>query len=174
MKTFKSFLLLTALALFSLSCKKAQPEVKTIDIDQPEMAAKNHLDPNATYAKAEFGIDGMTCAMGCAKMIEKKIANMDGVKSATVDFDTRLAMVEYDNAKVSPSSLEKAVVSVSDTYSVKDMKNVDAFSTDHKCGEDCKMACCADKNLGEEHASMDKKTCKDDCKKACCAQKKKV
>lgn len=174
MKTFKTLVLLTALALFSVSCKEAQPEVKTIEMEQPETVSEKQLDPNATYAKAEFGIDGMTCAMGCAKMIEKKIAKMDGVKSATVDFDTRLAMVEYDNAKVSPSSLEAAVVSVSDTYSVKDMKNVDAFSTDHNCGADCKMACCADKNMGDEQASMDKKACKDDCKKACCAKKEKA
>ncbi|HUH28286.1 heavy metal-associated domain-containing protein [Gelidibacter sp.] len=174
MKPFKTLVLLTALALFSVGCKEAQPEIKTIDMEQPEMVSEKQLDPNAIYAKAEFGIEGMTCAMGCAKMIEKKIAKMDGVKSATVDFDTRLAMVEYDNAKVSPSTLEEAVVSVSDAYSVKDMKNVDAFSTDHNCGADCKMACCADKNLKDEHNSIDNKACKDDCKKACCAKKEKA
>ena len=48
------------------------------------------LDPNATYAKAEFGIEGMTCAMGCAKTIEKKMAKMDGVKSAKVDFEKEM------------------------------------------------------------------------------------
>ena len=42
----------------------------------------------------------MTCAIGCAKSIEKKIAKMEGVKSATVDFDRKLAMVEYNEAKV--------------------------------------------------------------------------
>lgn len=173
MKTFKTLLLLTTLALFSVSCKDAQPEVKTVEMDQPEVST-NQLDPNATYAKAEFGIDGMTCAMGCAKMIEKKIAKMEGVKSAVVDFDTRLAMVEYDNAKVTPSSLEEAVVSVSDAYSVKDMKNVEAFSKEADCTADCTKACCVDKNSGEKQASADKKTCKDDCKKACCAKKEKA
>ena len=174
MKSFKTLVLLAAVALFLIGCKEAQPEIKTVDMAQPEMVSEKQLDPNAIYAKAEFGIDGMTCAMGCAKMIEKKIANMEGVKSATVDFDTRLAMVEYDNAKVSPSTLEEAVVSVSDAYSVKDMKNVDAFSTEHTCGADCKLACCADKKTGDEQASMDKKACKDDCKKACCAKKDKA
>jgi len=48
----------------------------------------------------------MTCEMGCAKTIEKKMAKMEGVKTAKVDFDTRLAMVEYDEAKVSPKSLQ--------------------------------------------------------------------
>lgn len=173
MKTFKTLVLLTTLALFSLSCKEAQPEIKTVDMEQPETVSESQLDPNATYAKAEFGIDGMTCEMGCAKMIEKKIAKMEGVKSASVDFDSRLAMVEYDNAKVSPNSLEEAVVSVSDAYSVKDMKTVDSFSTADSCDADCEKACCADK-MGKEQANADQKACEDDCKKACCATKEKA
>ncbi|WP_027127610.1 heavy-metal-associated domain-containing protein [Gelidibacter mesophilus] len=131
MKTFKALILLTTLTLFSVSCKdNAQPEVISVAMEQPVPASEKQLDPNATYAKAEFGIEGMTCAMGCAKTIEKKIAKMEGVKSVTVDFDTRLAKVEYDNAKITPTSLEEAVIAVSDTYSVKDMKTVDAFSAD--------------------------------------------
>lgn len=170
MKTLKTFVFLTVLAL-SVSCKEAEPEIKTVEMEQPELISENQLDPNATYAKAEFGIDGMTCEMGCAKMIEKKIAKMEGVKSATVNFDTRLAMVEYDDAKVTTNSLEEAVVSVSDAYSVKDMKNVSEFN--ETCEADCKKACCANKTDGNQ-ASMDQKACKDDCNKACCTKKKKA
>ena len=133
MKTLKTLVLLSTLALFSVSCKdNAQPEIKTVEMEQPATASKNQLDPNAVYAKTEFGIEGMTCEMGCAKMIEKKIARMEGVKSAKVDFEKGLAMVEYDNAKVTPISLEEAVTSVADVYSVKDMKTVEAFSNDEK------------------------------------------
>ena len=64
--------------------------------------------------------------------MQKKIARMEGVKSAKVDFEKGLAMVEYDNAKVTPISLEEAVTSVADVYSVKDMKTVEAFSNDEK------------------------------------------
>lgn len=175
MKTFKTLVLLTVLALFSISCKdNAQPEVKTVEMEQSTTTSEKQLDPNATYAKAEFGIEGMTCEMGCAKTIEKKIAKMEGVKSATVDFDKRLAMVEYDNAKVTPTSLEEAVVSVADSYSVKDMKTVEEFSTEHTCGADCKMEDCANKKMGDEQASADKKACDKDCKKACCAKKEKA
>ena len=105
----------------------------------------------------------MTCAVGCAKTIEKKMAKMDGVKSAKVDFDKRLAMVEYDEAKVSPKSLEEAVTKVSDVYKVKDMKVVDGFGGEvKKCKEDCNKACCTNKTEAE------KKACKEDCKKPCC------
>ena len=54
---------------------------------------------------------------------------MDGIKSATVSFDKKLAMVEYDEAKVTPSILEETVVKVSNIYKVSDMKTVDNFST---------------------------------------------
>lgn len=129
MKSVRVFVLLSALALVSVSCKdNAQPEIKTVEMAEPEVASKVNFDPHSTFAKAEFGIEGMTCVMGCAKTIEKKIAKMEGVKSATVDFERRLAMVEYDNAKVTPDALEEAVVSVSDTYSVNNMKTVEAFS----------------------------------------------
>jgi len=90
--------------------------------------ATAQLDPNATYAKAEFSIDGMTCAMGCAKTIEKKIAKMEGVKSAKVDYDRRLAMVEYDEAKVNTNALEATVTKVGEVYKVNDMKTVEEFS----------------------------------------------
>ncbi len=173
MKTFKNIGLIALTSLFIVSCKnETQPEVKTVDT---EVASKTTtLDPNAHYAKAEFGIEGMTCAMGCAKTIEKKIAKMDGVKSAKVDFDKQMAMVEYDDAKVTPKSLEEAVKKTGDMYSVKNMKTVDVFSTEKtECKADCKMACCADKSRSEQ-AMAEKKECKADCKMACCADKKKA
>ncbi|MFC0603613.1 heavy-metal-associated domain-containing protein [Winogradskyella pulchriflava] len=170
MKTLKNILFLFGLALTIASCKnETTPEVKTIAVDVTSEDVSKSLDPNATYAKVEFGIEGMTCAMGCAKTIEKKMAKMDGVKSAKVDFDKRLAMVEYDEAKVSPKTLEETVVKVADIYKVKDMKVVEDFSTETKaCKADCDKACCANKTEAE------KKACKADCKKACCAKEKKA
>lgn len=176
MKTIKNILLVALITTVSFSCKnEVKPEVKTIEV---ETEAVNELDPNATYAKAEFTIDGMTCAIGCAATIQKKIAKMEGVKSATVDFDRKLAMVEYNEAKVTPTSLEETVTKVADIYKISDMKTVDAFSTRKACDK----ACCANKTDEEkanckqscctETASVDKKACAADCKKACCAKKK--
>lgn len=129
MKIFNSLIILVAISFSTLSCNNnVTPEIKTVEME-PATTAVVKLDPNAHYAKAEFGIEGMTCAMGCAKTIEKKIARMDGVKSASVDFDTRLAMVEYDDAKVNLTSIEAAVKATGDAYSVKDMKTVEDFST---------------------------------------------
>lgn len=159
------------MALVFTSCKNnAEPEVKTVDVEVTKKDVAQTLDPNASYAKVEFSIDGMTCAMGCAKTIEKKMAKMEGVKSAKVDFDKRLAMVEYDEAKVTPSSLEETVSKVADIYKVKDMHKVDDFGAGDKeaCKADCNKACCANKTEAEKMA------CKADCKKACCSDVKKA
>lgn len=190
MKTLKTLSLVAIIALVFTSCKnESQPEVKTVEVEVTDKDVSPTLDPNATYAKVEFGIEGMTCAMGCAKTIEKKMAKMEGVKSAKVDFDKRLAMVEYDEAKVTPKSLEEAVGKVADTYKVKDMHKVDAFGAEAKaCKADCKMECCANKTEAEKKAckadckmeccadksEAEKMACKEDCKKACCADKKKA
>jgi len=132
MKVLRITLLTVSISLFTLSCKnEVTPEIKTVDttVEKIEVITKSNFDPNATFAKAEFKIEGMTCAMGCAKAIEKKLAKMEGVKSATVDFKNELAMVEYDNAKVNPISIENTVTKVAGIYKVKDMKTVEHFST---------------------------------------------
>lgn len=171
--------------LFLFNCKnEAKPEVKTIEIENNSELAKD-VDPNATYAKAEFTIDGMTCAMGCAKTIEKKISGMDGVKSATVDFDRKLAMVEYNEAKVTTESLTEMVAKVGDTYTVKDMKTVEDFSTAKKecackCKPDCDKTDCADCKAKKEackgecakKSESDKMACAENCDKACCSKKR--
>ena len=146
MKTLKHICIVVIMALVFTSCKnEAQPEVKTVAVEVTKKDVAQTLDPNATYAKVEFSIDGMTCAMGCAKTIEKKMAKMEGVKSAKVDFDKRLAMVEYDESKVTPTSLEETVSKVADIYKVKDMHKVDDFGAEKKsCKVDCKKACCSE------------------------------
>ena len=114
-----SMFLLTALA----SCKnEAKAEIKTINIHSE--TSRQALDPNATYSKAEFSIKGMTCEMGCARTIEKKLAKMNGMKSATVDFKNESAIIEYDTAKITTSSIKEAVSSVSAIYSVEAMQTI--------------------------------------------------
>ncbi len=167
MKALKNILALTLLSLAIISCKnETQPEVKTIETDGAVAKTEKVLNPDATFVKSEFTIDGMTCEIGCAKTIEKKIAKMDGVKSAKVDFERKLAMVEYDQAMVNHTTLEATVSKTADIYKVSDMKTVEAFSAKKECAEDCTKACCKDKTEAE------KKACADDCKKACCAEKK--
>mgnify|MGYP001564640120 FL=1 len=175
MKIFKSIIVIVAISLSVLACKNnIEPEVKTVDLETSNKKTTAKLDPNATYAKVEFNIKGMTCAMGCAKTIEKKMAKLEGIKMAKVDFDKELAMVEFDEAKVTPKTLKEAVAKVSDIYKVEEIKKVDAFSSEKKqeakmaCKEDCKMDCCKDKTKTEKT----KMVCAKDCEKSCCKAEK--
>ncbi|WGD36037.1 heavy metal-associated domain-containing protein [Olleya sp. YS] len=186
MKSFKHILVLVLVTVFTFSCKnEVQPEVKTVS-SKTETTTKT-INPNAKLAKAEFKIEGMTCPMGCAKTIEKKMAKMEGVKSAVVDYDRQLAMVEYDEAIVTPATLESTVTGVSDTYKVKDMQTVEAFSNAKKactmkCKADCTKENCADcaaktaecKKKCASKTEAEKMACAKDCKKACCAEAKKA
>jgi mercuric ion binding protein len=174
MKILKHIIAIAVLVVTITACNsKAEPEIKTIAFEVSKKEVSTTLDPNATYAKVEFNIKGMTCAVGCAKAIEKKMAKMEGVKFAKVDFDKELAMVEFDEAKVTPNSLKEAVAKVSDIYEVQEIKTVDDFSTEKPegshmaCKADCKKECCANKD------SKDKMTCDKDCDKECCKDKKK-
>lgn len=180
MNLFKRVTIIATLMLLVVACKNTnEPEVKTVKIETSKKESSSALDPNATYAKVEFNIKGMTCAMGCAKTIEKKMAKMEGVKMAKVDFDKEFAMVEYDEAKVTPNSLKEAVAKVSDIYKVEDLKQVENFSIEKghaephtskmECKANCKMDCCKDKG---DKVTKDKIACAESCEKECCKVKK--
>ena len=128
MEFLKNILSVTFILIILSSCMKDKnAEIKTINLSSEKINQK--LDPNAVYSKAVFNIKGMTCEMGCAKTIEKKLAKMYGMKSATVDFKNELASVEFDVAKLNHSSITKAVNQVSDIYSVENMQTLKAAST---------------------------------------------
>jgi copper chaperone CopZ len=121
MKIQNSIIGLAVTTLFFVSCKnndKALVETtKKTDIKK-EIAAV--VKPET----ASFSIDGMTCAVGCAKTIEKQLSEMDGVQNAKVDFDKKVATVNFDLDKLKSEDLVKAVESTGDgqTYKVSNIK----------------------------------------------------
>ncbi|MBP1840253.1 heavy-metal-associated domain-containing protein [Formosa algae] len=180
MKHFKLVYTLALVSILAFSCKDkaAEPEIKTVETAATAETTTNTLDPNATYAKAEFTIEGMTCQIGCANTIEKKLSKLDGIKSATVSFDKKLAMVEYDVAKVNATTLEETVTKAGDMYSVKDMKTVEDFDTTSTeetetskkmtCKGDCEGECNGDCKGKSEDIAM---ACSEHGKEGCCATK---
>lgn len=175
MKSLKFMLAFAVATLYFVGCKnEKKPEIKTVETAVAVKDIASNINPNATFAKTEFTISGMTCAVGCAKKIEGKLAKMEGIKSAKVDFDRKLAMVEYDIDKVSPTDLTTAVTKVADVYKVSNIKTVDALSGKQcECKGDCKGNCsksgkCECTDCKCEGCSGAKKACaKKDCKKDC-------
>ena len=121
MKNLKNIGLALVIALSFASCKQ---ENKEVAVEETKKEAVSEADL-AKMQTASFTIDGMTCAMGCAKTIEKELANLDGVQKATVDFDTKTATVEYDGTIQTTASLVKVVEAAADgtTYKVTDIKS---------------------------------------------------
>ena len=75
--------------------------------------------------KTTFTISGMTCAVGCAKTIEKKLSKTEGIQKATVNFEKKEAVVEYDSAILNNQKIKEIVESVGDgeTYKVSSFKS---------------------------------------------------
>jgi copper chaperone CopZ len=123
MRFIPSFLIISLSSLLLLSCKKSETPQTII---ATEITSKpNSKTAAAKPAMATFTVEGMTCAIGCAKTIQEKLASMDGVENATVDFDKKLATVQFDASKQSPELLLKAVQETGDgkTYVVANMKS---------------------------------------------------
>jgi periplasmic mercuric ion binding protein len=118
----KKIFILVVATLALTSCKK---EVEGNNINTVSIEVKK-AKPVAEAKKATMKIEGMTCAMGCAKTIENKLAGLDGVQKATVDFDKKQAIIEYDAQVQNIQTLSKTVEEVADgkTYKVKDIKSI--------------------------------------------------
>lgn len=65
----------------------------------------------AEMAEVEMGIEGMVCAMGCAKMIEKEVSALNGVVKCEVDFEGKKAEVSYDKKVVSEGKIVELIQS---------------------------------------------------------------
>ncbi|KAF2334318.1 heavy-metal-associated domain-containing protein [Flavobacterium daemonense] len=124
MKFTKIFASLAVAGLVFVGCKKEEDKnlanIKPLETtkEQKAIAAEN-------VQTASFEIEGMTCAMGCAKTIEKELSNLDGVEKATVDFDKKTATVTFDKMIQNKESLTKTVQATGDgkTYKVLNFKS---------------------------------------------------
>ena len=120
MKFSKSIVALAIATIFFVSCKKNETQTS----ESVETSAKKEIAAAVKPEMASFTIDGMTCPEGCAKTIEKKLSEMDGVQSAKVDFDKKQATVYFDLDKLQSEDLVKAVETTGDgqTYKVSNVK----------------------------------------------------
>ena len=60
--------------------------------------------------KTVLQIEGMDCA-SCAMTIEKRLSQLSGISTASVNFAARTAVVHYDPAATSPADMVKAIQS---------------------------------------------------------------
>lgn len=122
MNLSKSLMAVALASFLFISCKKNEAEQAKVTTESPTTTKESAVAVKPETAS--FNIDGMTCAIGCAKTIQEKLAGMDGVQNATVDFDKKTAIVAFDTSKQTPEKLVEAVESAADgkTYKVSNLK----------------------------------------------------
>ncbi|MCB9361599.1 MAG: heavy-metal-associated domain-containing protein [Flavobacteriales bacterium] len=63
---------------------------------------------------ADYKIEGMVCAMGCAKTIEDEVASINGVTVSDVDYDLGKAHFEFDKTQTSEADIKAKIATIAD------------------------------------------------------------
>ena len=125
MKTLKITLQLALLLTLNLGCKE-KPTAKIILVETAvsESNNKSSITETKNATNARFTIKGMSCEIGCARAIEKKLYKLDGMYKADVNFQKQMATVKYDSSKIDEALLTSTITSGSQTpnYSVEEFK----------------------------------------------------
>ncbi|KKT28777.1 MAG: Copper-exporting ATPase [Candidatus Giovannonibacteria bacterium GW2011_GWB1_46_20] len=58
--------------------------------------------------KKKYNVEGMHCG-ACATGIQMYLSNTEGVKSVSVDYNSKKAEIEYDDKKINDAGIAKNV-----------------------------------------------------------------
>jgi copper chaperone CopZ len=124
MNIAKSISTVMLASLLFLGCKEKSNETGTDSATVTENAKVKKEIAAENLQTASFTIKGMTCEFGCAKTIQQELNGLDGVQTASVDFEKELATVSFDKTILSPEKLTKVVEATADgkSYKVSNMK----------------------------------------------------
>ncbi len=155
------------LVLLVVSCTTKNPEKKTVAHNEEVTTTIT----NENLSHISFAVEGMTCEVGCAARIEKKVAAMEGVAVSKVDFEAKTASVSFDSTLISFDDMRATIEALGDDYKVGEATAIPALKLKSsgkkkKCDKTCEKACC------KKEGKKDKKACDASCKKECCAKKK--
>jgi copper chaperone CopZ len=121
----KSIVTIVLTSVLFVGCKEKETEMAAKETAITEAPKVKKEIAAANLQTASFSVEGMTCAVGCAKTIQEDLTALDGVQKATVDFDTKLATVTFDKTVQTPEKLTTVVEAAADgkTYKVLKMKS---------------------------------------------------
>ena len=121
----KSIVTLVLTSVLFVGCKEKETEMVAKETATTAAPKVKKEIAAANLQTASFSVEGMTCAVGCAKTIQEDLTALDGVQKATVDFDTKLATVTFDKTVQTPAKLTTVVEAAADgkTYKVSKMKS---------------------------------------------------
>jgi len=126
MKNSFSFFIILSIVFLGGCQNKLTPKVIEVPISQE---SPKKIEALGEKAYAKLSIEGMTCAIGCAVTIEKKLQRTSGIVSAKVDFESNTGWVTYDATMLNLDGISSVVKSTGTSYSVS--KIISLESTIH-------------------------------------------
>lgn len=125
MKVHIKFLSLAILILFFASCEssKNKGQQKLVNEETKEVAER--------VQEVKVEISGMTCEIGCARLIQSKLYKADGVKYARISFEDSSGVIRYDENRISENEIKKVIERTAggDLYSVMSMEQVQVLDS---------------------------------------------
>ena len=121
--SFSFFIILSIVFLWGCQ-NKLVPKVIEVPISQE---SPKKIEALGEKAYAKLSIEGMTCAIGCAVTIEKKLQRTSGIVSAKVDFETNTGWVTYDATMLNLDEISSVVKSTGASYSVSKIISLESI-----------------------------------------------
>lgn len=121
----KSITTLVLASLLFAGCKEKETNKIIKETTTAEAPKVKKEIAAANLQTASFSVEGMTCAVGCAKTIQEDLTGLEGVQKATVDFDSKIATITFDKTIQTPEKLTTVVEAAADgkTYKVSNKKS---------------------------------------------------
>lgn len=114
------------LVLFFISCE-SRKETKQ---EAKEAFETNAVAKNIQQVKVE--IKGMTCEIGCARLIQSKLYKTDGVTFAKISFEDSSGIVSFDQNRINEDGIKAVIENTAggDIYSVASIDEIDIVPQD--------------------------------------------
>ena len=114
------------LMLFFISCE-SRKETKQEAKETVETAA---VAQNIRQVKVD--IKGMTCEIGCARLIQSKLYKADGITFAKISFEDSSGIVSFDQNRINEDEIKSVIENTAggDIYSVASFEEIEVVPQD--------------------------------------------
>ena len=103
MKIHIKFISLAIIILFFASCDtKKSKEKREVESNEQKLMAKD-------LQQIKVAINGMTCEIGCARLIQSKLYKAEGVSFAKVSFEDSSGVVRFDQNRINEEEIKQII-----------------------------------------------------------------
>lgn len=120
------FISLAIIILFFASCEtKKSKEKRQIELNEQKLIAED-------LQQVKVAINGMTCEIGCARLIQSKLYKAEGVSFAKVSFEDSSGVVSFDQNRISEEEIKKIIERTAggEIYTVTSIDQVELATDD--------------------------------------------